>query len=59
MYIKTIAEVLRLTAMQNIAQRGHIETEGSQNKGNFLELIELIARQNPLITKKKKNECIR
>uniref|UniRef100_A0A3B4WFJ0 TTF-type domain-containing protein n=1 Tax=Seriola lalandi dorsalis TaxID=1841481 RepID=A0A3B4WFJ0_SERLL len=50
MYIKTIAEVLRLTAMQNIAQRGHIETEGSQNKGNFL--IELIARHNPLIAKK-------
>ena len=51
-YIKTIAEVLRLTAMQNIAQRGHIETEGSQKKGNFLELIELIARHNPLIAKK-------
>uniref|UniRef100_A0A667Z4Q8 TTF-type domain-containing protein n=1 Tax=Myripristis murdjan TaxID=586833 RepID=A0A667Z4Q8_9TELE len=55
-YIKTIAGVLRLTAMQNIAQRGHIKTEGSQNKGNFLELIELIARHSPLIAKKKKKK---
>lgn len=42
-----------LQPMQNIAQRGHIETEGSQNKGNFLEPIELIARHNPLIAKKR------
>lgn len=41
-YIKTVAEVLLLTATQNIAQRGHRDTNG--NKGNFLAIIELIAK---------------
>lgn len=35
MYITTEAEVLLLTATQNIAQRGHSETEESVNKGNL------------------------
>uniref|UniRef100_A0A3Q4M441 HAT C-terminal dimerisation domain-containing protein n=1 Tax=Neolamprologus brichardi TaxID=32507 RepID=A0A3Q4M441_NEOBR len=54
-YIKTVAEVL-LTAMQNLSQRGHLETDTSQNKGNFLEIMELISKHNPLIA--KKNEII-
>ena len=37
-YITIEAEVLLLTAMQNIAQRGHSETEESVNKGKFLLL---------------------
>lgn len=41
MYIKTVAEVLQFTAMQNVAQRGHVESDGSQNKGNFVEMMEL------------------
>lgn len=53
-YIKTVAEVLLLTAMQNISQRGHNETDASQNKGNFLEIMELTSKHNPLIEKKKK-----
>ena len=52
MYIKTIAEVLQLTAMQNVAQRGHVENDGSQNKGNFIEMMELISKHNPLVAKK-------
>ena len=52
MYIKTIAEVLQLTAMQNVAQRGHVENDGSQNQGNFIEIMELISKHNPLVAKK-------
>lgn len=51
-YIKTVAEVVLLTAMQNLSQRGHLETDTSQNKGNFLELMELLSKYNPLIAKK-------
>lgn len=43
-YIKTVAEVLLLTATQNIAQRGHRDTDG--NKGNFLAIMELIAKND-------------
>ncbi|XP_026034437.1 zinc finger MYM-type protein 1-like [Astatotilapia calliptera] len=46
-YIKTVAEVVLLTAMQNLSQRGHLETDTSQNKGNFLELMELLSKHNP------------
>lgn len=52
MYIKTVAEVLRFTAMQNVAQRGHVESDGSQNKGNFVEMMELILKHGALVEKK-------
>ena len=38
-YIKTISQVLHLTATQNIAQRGHNENDESRNRGNFLEIL--------------------
>lgn len=44
-YIKTVAEVLLLTATQNIAQRGHHETEEADNRRKFLESLEMIAKQ--------------
>ncbi|KAF3856817.1 hypothetical protein F7725_017540 [Dissostichus mawsoni] len=53
-YIKTVADVLRLTATQNIAQRGHRESEESDNKGNFLEILEMIAKNNAVVAKKNK-----
>lgn len=51
-YIKTIADVLLLTATQNIAQRGHCESHDSDNKGNFLTILEEIAKHDPLIKKR-------
>lgn len=48
-YIKTIAEVLLLTATQNIAQRGHREGGESENEGNFLAILNLIAKHDPFI----------
>lgn len=55
MYIKTVADVLRLTATQNIAQRGHIKSEGS-DKGNFLEMLQIVAKHNPLVAKNMKGQ---
>lgn len=51
-YIKTLAEVLLLTATQNIAQRGHNETMDSDNKGNFLSILELLANYDTSVKKK-------
>lgn len=51
-YIKTIASVLRLTATQNIAQRGHRESEDSTNKGNFLAILHEIAKHDKFIQKR-------
>ena len=55
-YIKTVAEVLLLTSTQNIAQRGHRETEGADNRGNFLEILEMIAKHDPVVQKKMKGK---
>lgn len=55
-YIKTVAEVLLLTSTQNIAQRGHRETEEADNRGNFLEILEMIAKHDPVVEKKMKGK---
>ncbi len=46
-YIKNLAEVLLVTGTQNIAQRGHDETETSKNRGNFLEILSLVGEHDP------------
>ena len=51
-YVKTIANVLLLTATQNIAQRGHRESEDSHNKGNFLAILDEIAKHDKFIEKR-------
>ncbi|XP_066981184.1 zinc finger MYM-type protein 1-like [Macrobrachium rosenbergii] len=48
-YIKEVAKVLCLTARQKIAQRGLHEGPDSMNKGNFLEIMELITEKDPII----------
>ncbi|XP_053286397.1 zinc finger MYM-type protein 1 isoform X2 [Pleuronectes platessa] len=45
-YIKTLGEILCLTATQNIAQRGHRESSDSENRGNFLEILELVSKHD-------------
>ena len=45
-YIKTLAEAIIFCAKQEIALRGHEENEESDNKGNFLELIDVISRHD-------------
>lgn len=50
-YLKTIAEVLLLTATQNLAQRGHREDimSAGQNPGNFLAVLQLIMKRDKSI----------
>ena len=45
-YLKTIAKVALLCARQDLALRGHDETDRSENKGNFREILELLASES-------------
>ena len=40
-YIKIVVDTLRLTAVRDIAQRGHHETnvDAEKNRGKFLEIL--------------------
>lgn len=45
--LKSIANVVILCARQTIALRGHCESISSGNKGNFLEILQVVASENP------------
>ena len=45
-YVKTIAEILLLCSKQEIALRGHRESNDSMNRGNFLEILHLVAQHD-------------
>ncbi len=47
-YLKTIIEVLVFCASQEIGFRGHRDVN-SMNRGNFLELLELVAKHDPVV----------
>ena len=51
-YISTIAQVVVLCARQGIALRGHDESSTSTNKGNFVEIVELLASVMPEVERK-------
>ena len=53
-HVKTIAEVLRLCAMQDLALRGHRE-EDSHNPGNFLKILELIGNHDSVVREQLRN----
>ncbi|XP_062020773.1 uncharacterized protein LOC133737181 [Rosa rugosa] len=44
--VKTSIDAIRFLAVQGCAFRGHDETPESQNQGNFVELIKLLASYN-------------
>lgn len=44
--LKVIIDALLFTARQNIALRGHDESNTSMNKGNFLELLKLLSKHH-------------
>uniref|UniRef100_A0A3B3R2M6 TTF-type domain-containing protein n=1 Tax=Paramormyrops kingsleyae TaxID=1676925 RepID=A0A3B3R2M6_9TELE len=50
-YLKKICETLLFCCRSCIALRGHDETEESQNRGNFLELMDLRANDSQLINR--------
>lgn len=51
-YIRAVIDALLFTTCQNVAQRGHREGEGSDNRGNFLELLDVISRYDDIVKKK-------
>ncbi len=46
-YLKTIAVLL--CSKQEIAIRGHRESSNSNNKGNFREILDVVAKHDPLV----------
>ena len=48
-YIKCVAEVTLLCCCLEIGLRGHDESYNSVNKGNFREIIQLVANHDPVI----------
>lgn len=50
-YLKSIVEVLLLCCNQEIAIRGHSckESSESKNRGNFLEILQLVAKHDPIV----------
>ena len=45
----SICKVVVLCARQSIALRGHREDEDSENKGNFLEILSIVASESPAL----------
>ena len=48
-YLKTIAEILLLCGRQDLALRGHHESQSSSNRGNFLEILQIISRHDKIV----------
>ena len=48
-YMKSICQVLLLCARQELSLRGHDESSQSINKGNFHELLSLLAAHDPIV----------
>ena len=51
-YIKTLAEIVLLCSHQEIALRGHREGEESMNRGNYLEILHLVALYDPVVNER-------
>lgn len=51
-YLRIIARILLFTVNQGITQRGHDESSDSLNKGNFLELIDLMVENDDFLKSK-------
>jgi len=51
-YVSCVIDVLRYTAVHRIAQRGHDETPDAVNPGNFLGLMHLLGKYDPIISQK-------
>ena len=51
-YVKTIAEILLLCGRQDLALRGHHESQSSSNRGNFLEILKIVAKHDKIVEDK-------
>ena len=48
-YLKAILQILLVCSQQEIALRGHDESMKSTNKGNFLEILNLVASHDEIV----------
>ena len=48
-YVGTVAEVVNFCGRHAVPLRGHDEGIRSDNRGNFLEILEIIARHDPIV----------
>ena len=51
-YIRTIGEIILLTVSQNIAQRGHKESDDVLNQGNVRKILKYTAKHDPIIAER-------
>ena len=54
-YVKTVGEIILLTATQNIAQRGHREGDDVSNPGNVKKILQFAVKHDPVIVNRIKN----
>ena len=53
-YLRNVAEVLLVCGRQDLALRGHNESPSSSNRGNFLEILNLVANHDGIIEERIK-----
>ena len=53
-YVKTVGEIILITATQNIAQRGHREGDDVSNPGNVKKILQFAAKHDPVIANRIK-----
>ena len=51
-YISSVAEVVNLCGRQALPLRGHDESTSSDNRGNFIELLDLVGQYDLVVRKK-------
>ena len=50
-YFKSVVDVTLFLSKQNLPFRGYREAFGSNNQGNFLETVKLLAKYSPVLSK--------
>ena len=53
--MKTVGEIILITATQNIAQREHREGDDVSNPGNVKKILQFAAKHDPVIANRIKN----
>ena len=54
-YLQTMLKIALLCARQDLALRGHDESQNSENKGTFKEILALLAFENPTLKHQLEN----
>ena len=49
-YLTRLIDIIKTLAKCGLPLRGHDETASSLNKGNFLEVVDLLARWDPILS---------